>query len=332
MTAKARSVFGALALALLTLPMLALAGCKPERAPETAASPAAVGVQIAAAPPSSETPSVEPTAVGKPALWKTGDSDTTVYFLGTVHVLPPALAWRGEAIDRAIAASRAVYFETDIDPSPAQMNLLVQRLGLYPPGQSLSNRLTREERRIIADAASKLSVSMTQLEQMRPWMASIALSEPVIRRAGYNPESGVERTIAPIARAQGKEIRTLETVEQQLLAFADLPERVQIDYLVDGLKRIDQDAATLDGLVRAWAAGDIDKLAELMITDDMETQPAIKQALLVNRNRNWAVKLDQLIRNEPGVFFVAVGAAHLTGPDSVNRMLEQRGYTLERLQ
>ncbi len=44
-----------------------------------------------------------------------GDTDTTIYMFGTVHVLPPDLVWRTAAIDKALGESKAIYFETDIE-------------------------------------------------------------------------------------------------------------------------------------------------------------------------------------------------------------------------
>ena len=55
------------------------------------------------------------------------------------------------------------------------------------------------------------------------------------------------------------------------------------------------------------------------------------QTLLVKRNANWAGQIDTMMDGE-GVIFIAVGAAHLAGDDSVQALLEQRGYTVERVQ
>ena len=322
--------------------MLALAACgQPPAANRNGGSAAGTSPGVASAGPTVAGPKTTPGAGGpvdlknvapKPALWRTGDADTTIYFLGTVHVLPPSLNWRTPAIDKAVSDAKAIYFETDLDPPQAEMEAFIARLGVYPAGQSLSDGLDAAQRRALAEAAAKLSVSMIQLDTMRPWLAMIALNQPMTLKAGYQPESGVERTLAPLIAAQHKQVRKLETVEEQLMAFADLPEKVQVDYLLQSLKDLDRNTDLLNRLVKAWVTGDVDQLEQLLIEDDVGEDPAVEQALLINRNRNWSMKLDKLVTTEPGVFLVAIGAAHLAGKDSVRAMLEAKGYKIERVQ
>ena len=185
---------------------------------------------------------------------------------------------------------------------------------------------------MLAKVAGELGTPMPMLDTMRPWLAGVTLSEQMITKAGYDVNSGVERKLEPDAKAAGKEIRKLETVTDQLRVFADLPEEVQIRFLVEGLKEIETESAILDDMVNAWAVGDIAKLDKIMIQDDLAETPEIYEALLVNRNKNWVVKLDELIRTEPGTFFVAVGAAHLIGKDGVPTRLEPLGYKPERIE
>jgi len=267
-----------------------------------------------------------------PAMWKVGDADTTVYLFGTVHVLPPDLKWRTAAIDKAMNEAKAVYFETDIDPDPRELLPFIQQLGMYGPSDRLSDHLKPEDRAMLAKVAGELGTPMPMLDTMRPWLAGVTLSEQMITKAGYDVNSGVERKLEPDAKAAGKEIRKLETVTDQLRVFADLPEEVQIRFLVEGLKEIETESAILDDMVNAWAVGDIAKLDKIMIQDDLAETPEIYEALLVNRNKNWVVKLDELIRTEPGTFFVAVGAAHLIGKDGVPTRLEPLGYKPERIE
>ena len=57
----------------------------------------------------------------------------------------------------------------------------------------------------------------------------------------------------------------------------------------------------------------------------------MKQALLVQRNANWAKWIQQRMA-EPGTIMVAVGAGHLAGNSSVLQLLKKDGYKIRRLQ
>lgn len=278
------------------------------------------------------TPAVDADAPPKPAIWKIADADTTVYLFGTVHVLPPTLTWHSPAVDKALEEAKAVYFETNTEGDPMVFREIVERLGLYDPSQRLSDRLSLEELERLKGALAKLDLPLIALESMRPWYAGIVISEAVVRRAGYDVTSGVESVLRPAAEAGGKEIRFLETIEQQMASFATLPEPVQIRFLTGGLAQIDTAREELGNLVNAWKTGDVDRLTKLLIDDDLGVIPELYDALLKHRNANWTPEIDTLMKSETGTFLVAVGAAHLIGKDSVIAMLEPLGYRAERVQ
>jgi uncharacterized protein YbaP (TraB family) len=53
----------------------------------------------------------------------------------------------------------------------------------------------------------------------------------------------------------------------------------------------------------------------------------------MERNERWADQLAALLmRDKMGTAFVAVGAAHLAGSDSVQRALEGRGFKAVRVE
>ena len=83
-------------------------------------------------------------------------------------------------------------------------------------------------------------------------------------------------------------------------------------------------------LEQAWASGD---MAELAKVSDAETfgDPLLRDTLLVGRNRTWVDRLVAMLSSRARPF-VAVGAAHLAGPDGLPAMLAARGYTVTRLQ
>jgi uncharacterized protein YbaP (TraB family) len=56
----------------------------------------------------------------------------------------------------------------------------------------------------------------------------------------------------------------------------------------------------------------------------------VAKVLLVDRNARWAQWIKQRMAR-PGTVFVAVGAGHLAGPDSVQAHLAKLGVKAERV-
>ena len=85
-----------------------------------------------------------------------------------------------------------------------------------------------------------------------------------------------------------------------------------------------------DGMLASWSRGDVSEIASTF-NHDLSGSPALKQALLEQRNGNWARWIEQRMQ-QPGTIMIAVGAGHLAGPDSVIARLQHDGYSVKRLQ
>jgi uncharacterized protein YbaP (TraB family) len=167
---------------------------------------------------------------------------------------------------------------------------------------------------------------------MRPWYASVMISDAAIREAGFAQDSGVEVLLRAAATAASKQLRFLETVEGQLSAFTVLPDSAQVKMLTASMTDLDATSEALTQMVSAWRSGDDEALARLVIEEQLTTQPEIYETLMVRRNVDWAPQLDALLRNETGVFMIAVGAGHLLGADSVLALMERLGHAPVRVQ
>ncbi|MEO6927286.1 MAG: TraB/GumN family protein, partial [Rhodanobacter sp.] len=95
------------------------------------------------------------------------------------------------------------------------------------------------------------------------------------------------------------------------------------------LNDLDKGPAELTALSDAWKAGDVDKIARIEDEDMRQQSPELYQRLLVERNETWATKIAVLLKS-PGTIFIAVGAAHLAGPDSVQAQLNRMGIKAVR--
>ena len=62
--------------------------------------------------------------------------------------------------------------------------------------------------------------------------------------------------------------------------------------------------------------------------------PQVKQAydmVFTNRNKSWVERFEKLSEENPATYFVLVGAGHYFGPNNIRELLEQKGYTVEKI-
>jgi len=265
-----------------------------------------------------------------PALWVVRDADSTIYLFGTVHLLRPETVWDSPVVDQAFDSADQIWFEIENPDDQAAAIPLVQRYGIDLE-TSLSSRLTPGEQTQLNMAAEAMGLNGPAFEPMRPWLAALTLSVAPLTRAGYETDSGVELVLRARALEAGKPITGLETIEEQLQVLSGMSEDAQMAFLRSVLSDYENATVELDRLVAAWAIGDMETLEAIGVTPMRAEGEEFYQALLARRNANWAGQIDTMMQGE-GVIFIAVGAAHLAGDDSVQVLLKQRGYTVRRIQ
>jgi len=269
-------------------------------------------------------------ALAKPALWMVKDADTTIYLFGTVHLMPSDASWHDPTLDRAMADSQTLYIELT-DDDPANMAALVLRYGMDAT-HPLSSQLSQSEAHRLGLLANKIGVpgGMQTLNVMRPWLAALTLAVTPLLKAGLDPEHGVDKQLKAQMAGAGKQVLGLETAEQQIRFLADMPRAIELALLRSTMRDADKGAFQLTELIDAWKAGDVDTIARIGNDDMRLREPKLYQLLLVQRNQVWATKIAAILQ-QPGTVFIAVGAAHLAGPDSVQARLELLGVPVERL-
>lgn len=263
-----------------------------------------------------------------PALWVIRDEDTTIYLFGTVHILKPGMTWFDEAVKTSFDASDELVVEM-IKPDPAEMMRIVNDLAIDRTGIALRDKLTPDDRAHYEATLTQLDLPVAAFDALDPWFASVNISLIPLMRAGYATDQGVEDALLSHARARKIEITGLETPEQQLGFFDNLPEDVQIRFLNFTIDTIDEAAEGMEQMVIEWANANVLELGELM-NAGLEDQ-IIYDALLVNRNLQWAEWVEQRMA-EPGTVFMAVGAGHLAGESSVQAVLAKNGLVAKRIE
>jgi uncharacterized protein len=260
----------------------------------------------------------------KPAMWVVKDADTTIYLFGTIHVLRPDVQWFNGAVKSAFDSSSELIVEM-IEPDAATSQKFVIAKAIDKDGPALTKKLP-------AEAAVKYRAMMKDLgqpaeafEMFEPWFISNLLVLLPVQKLGYDGDKGADKVLMTAAKANGKKLSELETMEQQLNFFDTMPEADQIAYLVSTINDASKLDVELGKMVNSWAKGDPVGLDESM-NEGLKDFPKMRKLLLTDRNANWAKWIDKRM-DQPGTVFIAVGAGHLAGKDSVQNML--RAYKIK---
>ena len=268
--------------------------------------------------------------LGGPALWKVADEDTTIYMFGTVHALPANVDWNSGAVNDALMSADELVTEIDLTPETmAGMQAIIMEKALLTDGRTLRSLMSDEQRTQYEAGLARIGIPAAALDPLEPWFAALQVANAAMAKAGISPDMGVEKVLEE-AIAPGTGRGALETLEFQLSIFDELPEELQLEYLLETVEQSEEIAPMLQTIIDGWAVGDVDAVAALL-NESMAEDPLFAERLLYARNANWAVWIDERL-DRPGIVFMAVGAGHLAGEKSVQLLLEERGITNVRVQ
>jgi uncharacterized protein YbaP (TraB family) len=257
-----------------------------------------------------------------PALWEiTGPEGHHGYLFGTIHALDEDVEWRSAAFERAFADADTLVVEaagiTDTEASAK----IWRRLALTPGLPPLTRRVPPADAAELKAALDRAGLDESAFAETESWAAALTLA------SALRDERGDGIDLALLRDAKGKRIAEFEGVAGQLAIFDRLPQADQSALLASVAQDDPGDEARL---ARLWRTGDIEAIAG-ETHKGMLADPELREALLVARNRAWEARIEAILRGGRTPF-VAVGAAHMAGPDGLPAMLAAKGYKIRRLQ
>ena len=270
-------------------------------------------------------------AQADPALWVAHGPHATVYLFGSVRLLRAGTDWQGSALRRAYEKATECWFEVAVPDDSATARLQDGLIG-FDFKHKISALLPAEEyaRLEAVVQRAKTTADMEVLEMMRPWVVALTLEEALRLNPGYTLALGPVAVLRRQAKADGKTVEGFEPIGMQLHLLADLPQDLAAQLLNFTLDNIEASPMMLDNVVRDWLAGDFEATAA-MIEGKMQTNaPMLYKLIVSDRSMRFAEAIEKLLTGNKTVF-VTIGAAHLAGSGNVQELLQQRGFTVERV-
>ena len=201
-------------------------------------------------------------------------------------------------------------------------------MAMYPEGQTLLQHIPREMQKPLKKKLADLGLPLEAMVRFKPWFLAVTLTTLELQRLGFNPHSGIDIHYYGRARSDEKELDFFEPIDFQLDLLGSMSADDQNSFLGQTLKDLEIAAQMADDMVRFWQNGQIEKLHSLLFKS-FEDYPQIEDRLLLQRNKDWVEKIEDMLGGPENVF-VVVGAGHLVGAGSVVDLLRQKGYKVKQ--
>lgn len=265
-----------------------------------------------------------------PMLWKLSKGESTVYLLGSMHMLKDGDYPLSTEVESAYKDAEQLVFEI----SPEEMTslatpLLMYKYGKFHDGKTLQSVLSPQTWNALQAYCDKNGVPTAKLQELQPWMVSMLLVVMESQKLGLDPTSGLDMHFMTESKTDHKLGQGLETADQQFQLLAGGSMKVQEQALKQGLDEMADFPKEMGEEYSAWRRGDADSIVA-QTKKEFAKYPDLYQQLLAQRNRAWIPKIEQLLDGKRDTL-VVVGAAHLPGPDGVVKLLQAKGYKVERV-
>jgi uncharacterized protein YbaP (TraB family) len=157
------------------------------------------------------------------------------------------------------------------------------------------------------------------------------------RTQGMQVGNGADMVLRHQAEAEGKAVEGLETFQFQLDMFNRMPPGPAAPVPLAAIKAGQPIAASpmvslsnaMAEMQSAWKRGDQSVFVR-MLNQLSSASPDTYRMMFTERNARWADWIRARMQT-PGTVFVAVGAGHLAGRDSVLVRLAERGIPSQRV-
>ena len=224
-------------------------------------------------------------------IWEIKTETNTVYLLGSIHALNSAYYPLTRGFYYAYYDSPNIVFEVDLN-------------------------------QVLSGKKSKL------LKRKRTFATSRTSQNALLMKLDFAGKFGVDRHFYWKAKAVGKRILGLESLEYQMSVLDNIILKSQ--KVMTGKNRQDAKRASqrLNQLLEAWHRGDEDMLGRMI--EEEKASPEIYQAVYYDRNQKWMPQIESFLGKEEN-YLVIVGVGHLVGEDGLVKLLKDKGHTVRRM-
>lgn len=243
------------------------------------------------------------------------------YVFGTVHMICREDFIFPDVLREKFVNANEVFLELDMDDP----NMIMKMMSLLqlPKGQTIIKLFGDSAFKSFDSSYKKITgSSASTFNGLKPFMLMSILTEKMLP---CSSKESYEQNFITLAAKYNKDIKGLETIEDQVAVFDSIPDSVEVANLKEMVINFDKQVNEFKKLVAVYKTQDIDSLFNITQTGvkDLEAE----SELLTKRNSKW-IPVMKTNMQKTSCFF-AVGAAHLGGNIGVLALLRKEGYKVK---
>lgn len=331
------------ALAVTTLIVPALSGCKHVDKKDIFKVESSSPTSAVSQPETSQISETLPDGDITPLMWKAEDENGNyAYLFGSIHAGDNAVDNLPDYFEKAYADSDTLAFEIDMSDMYSDLTASSSMLTdiIYADGTTIKDHLSENTYNKLVAILQENGMYNALYDYYKPLMWESLIENLAIVKAGLNSAKGVDITLTNRAKADGKNIEEVESIDFQMSMFNGLSdsvvEMVLSSYAEDGI--VEKQAKQLKDLYEKWKSGTItenhlqdEDFDESKLTDEEKAAfEEYNKALLTDRNKGMTEKLTDYIESGKTVMLV-VGTAHFLGDDGIIELLKNQGFTVTQI-
>ena len=268
---------------------------------------------------------------GELFLWTVENENAVLHVYGSIHLATADVYPLPDIVYNLFESSDRLVLEVDLNTTGPDAFFAVQSLMEYPEGRSLEDDLNSEQIQLLSATLSEIGIPYDMVKELKPWVIEATIVSNLASQQGIDAEHGIDMHFARLAADLEMPVDALETVEDQLRIFGNLPSRTQAAELMRTIGNYRDIGAYVDQLLTVWREGDLQAMSEI-IAAALLANPDLEpyyEAMFAGRNHKWIEQLIEYLQSDERIFAV-VGAGHMVGPDNIIELLRAEGFRAVR--
>lgn len=286
-----------------------------------------------------------------PGMWKVSKGENVLWIMGTQSPLPRKMEWMSRDVEKIIAQSDEVLFETSVNLSTdrgmfGNMLLIPSLYGARknPNDAELKDVLSPELYRRWSVLKAKYIGRDKGIEKWRPIFAAQELYQKAIEKSGMSSENIVRPVVVDAAEEYKKRIirpKIEVKIEKPKVAIKEFSKSslADIECFSKTLDRLETDLNAMIDRGNNWAIGDVEALKRLSFTDQSQscisalTNAAVSQKTGLNDIRaravkEWLAAADTALAKNKSTFAI-LPMGDMLRPTGLLASLRAKGYQID---